>query len=371
MSGKSFIQKTLTIAGILIAAAGGYLIFSKTVIRQPLPEGLIQANGRIEGETHVVATKMAGKITRILAKEGDTVKTGQELARLDDSQIREKVRQAAFAAAAAKSRLKAMQTAYELMKKEVPIAIERARAGKAHSEAVLAKSAASESQSAKDAARFRRLAEEGSIGRQKSEQMDLALKAAGSDLESARSGLVQSEKLLEDARLGPSRLKAKEEEIRAAAAQADQAKAALSEAESVQADLTVRAPADGIITTKTVNTGEVAAPGAPLFSMVNLDDLHLKVYVPEKEIGKLKLKLNARIYIDALPDKPFDGTVTYIASRAEFTPKEVQTPDERVKLVYAVKISLAANPEHRLTPGLPADAVIRWKDGADWAKPVW
>jgi HlyD family secretion protein len=371
MSEKPFIIKLLTIGVVLFAAAGCYMIFSKMVIKPVLTEGLIQANGRIEGETYVVATKIAGKITKILAQEGDSVKSGQILAQLDDSQIREKVSQAAFALEAAAARLKAAETAYGLMKKEVPIAIERAKAGRAHSQAILSKSTAAKTQSLKDADRFRRLAEEGAVGRQKSEQMDLALESAKSDLESAQSGLIQAEKQLEEANLGQSRLKAKEDELKAVEAQVDQASAALSEVESILSDLTVRAPADGVITTKTVNPGEVVAPGSPLFSMVNLDQLFLKVYVPEKEIGKLKLNLSARIYIDAMPDTPFEGTITFIASKAEFTPKEVQTPDERVKLVYAVKISLSDNPEHRLTPGLPADAVIRWKEGIEWAKPVW
>jgi len=97
----------------------------------------------------------------------------------------------------------------------------------------------------------------------------------------------------------------------------------------------------------------------------------LKVYVPEIEIGKVRLGLPARIYTDAFPDKPFPATLRYIASQAEFTPKEVQTADERVKLVYAVKLYLDENPDHRLTPGLPADAVIRWQENAPWAKPRW
>ena len=203
--------------------------------------------------------------------------------------------------------------------------------------------------------------------------MDLAFESTKSDLESAKSGMVQAEKLLEEAHLGQMQLKVREDELKAVAAQADQSRAALSEIESILADLTVRAPVDGVITTKIINPGEVVVPGSPLFSFVNLDQLFIKVYVPEKEIGKLKLKLNlnARIYIDAMPDTPFAGVLTFIASKAEFTPKEVPTPDERVKLVYAIKISLSGNPEHRLTPGLPADAVIRWKDGVDWAKPVW
>jgi len=118
-----------------------------------------------------------------------------------------------------------------------------------------------------------------------------------------------------------------------------------------------------------VDAGEVVAVGAPLLELVDLDHLYLKVYVPEIQIGKVRLDLPARIYTDAFPEQPFEARVRYIASKAEFTPKEVQTPDERVKLIYAVKLYLNDNPDHRLTPGLPADAIIRWKDDVPWTKP--
>jgi len=118
-----------------------------------------------------------------------------------------------------------------------------------------------------------------------------------------------------------------------------------------------------------VDVGEVVTAGAPLLELVDLDRLYLQVYVPEVQIGRVRLELPARIYTDAFPDQPFQATVRYIASKAEFTPKEVQTPDERVKLIYAVRLYLTDNSDHRLTPGLPADAIIRWKDGVAWAKP--
>ena len=151
--------------------------------------------------------------------------------------------------------------------------------------------------------------------------------------------------------------------------QRDQAYAVLDEAESVLKDLTITAPTSGTVTTRMVDVGEVIKDGTPLLELVDLDHLYLKVYVPEVQIGKLRLDLPARIYTDAFPDQPFEATVRYIASKAEFTPKEVQTPDERVKLIYAVKLYLTANPDHRLTPGLPADAIVRWKEDVAWAKP--
>ena len=171
--------------------------------------------------------------------------------------------------------------------------------------------------------------------------------------------------------MGWDRVKTKESQVSALEAQLKQAQAALAETQSVLEDLTIYAPATGMITTRIVDTGEVIVAGSPLFDIVDLDRLYLKCYVPEKQIGKLRLGLPARIYTDAFPDTPFSATVRYISSTAEFTPKEVQTPDERVKLVYAVKLYLDANPEHRLTPGLPADAVIRWQEDTPWAKPRW
>jgi HlyD family secretion protein len=200
---------------------------------------------------------------------------------------------------------------------------------------------------------------------------ELAATAATSELEAARTGLIHAEKQLAQSRLGEARIQAQSDGVAALAAQFDQGRAVQAEAESVLHDLTLVAPISGIITTRVRDTGEVIAAGSPVFDLVNLDRLYLKVYVPESQIGKLRLDLPARIHIDALPDQSFPATARYIASRAEFTPKEVQTPDERVKLVYAVKLYLTDNPNHRLTPGLPADAVIRWQESIAWQNPKW
>jgi HlyD family secretion protein len=185
----------------------------------------------------------------------------------------------------------------------------------------------------------------------------------------AGSALAKATKELAQAELGWKRIRAKEEEIAALERQRDQAEAVLQETESILADLTILAPANGTITTRMIDIGEVVAAGTPLFEIVDLDRLYLKAYVPEVQIGKVRLGLSARIYTDAFPDQPFEATVRYIASKAEFTPKEVQTPDERVKLIYAAKLYLEANPDHRLTPGLPADAIIRWKEDVAWMRP--
>jgi HlyD family secretion protein len=212
---------------------------------------------------------------------------------------------------------------------------------------------------------------DGASSSQESERAQLAWEVAGSDLTVAREAAVQVRQQEAQAALGGDRIRVKESEVLALESQWRQAQATLAEAESLFADLTIRAPASGVVATRMREPGEVIAAGAPVFDLVDLDQLYLKVYVPESQIGQVRLGLPAQVHTDAFPEQPFEATVRYIAARAEFTPKEVQTPDERVKLVYAVELHLTSNPDHRLTPGLPADAMIRWKESTAWAKPRW
>jgi len=121
--------------------------------------------------------------------------------------------------------------------------------------------------------------------------------------------------------------------------------------------LTLTAPRGGIITERPLNVGELAAPGAILLNLGDLDHVTLTVFIPETQIGRVKPGQAARVAVDAYPDQTFQGTVTFIRPEAEFTPKNVQTQEERVNLVFAVKISLD-NPDHRLKPGMPADVTL-------------
>ncbi len=353
---------------LLLAATAAWWLHRE---QAPLPPGLIQANGRIEGDRIAVAGKVAGKVVALLVREGDSVEKGQVMTRLDDRRTRARVDQARAAVKALAARLKGARASLETLEKQVPLQIESARAGVAHAEASLAAAKARAEQAARDVRRFEDLLKKGTVEEHKVEEARLAWKVARADFATAMAGLTQARKKLAEAELGRERIEAKRDEVTALEADLEKARAALAEAESLLDDLTIRAPAAGIVTTRIADLGEVVAAGSPLYDIVDLDRLYLKVYVPEKEIGKLRLGLPARIYTDAFPDQPFPATLRYIASRAEFTPKEVQTPDERVKLVFAVKLYLDENPGHRLTPGLPADAVIRWQEKAPWAPPRW
>jgi HlyD family secretion protein len=350
-------------------AAGGYFALDRWVWNSRLPEGLIQANGRIEGDHVTVASKFPGRVQRLLVREGDSVNTGDLLVQLDDAQTRAKVDQARYAYEGIEAQVQAAHTQLAVLNLEVPLSIERADAQVMTAKATVAKAVAVEREARSDAQRFRELAAKDEASIQQRDQAELKWEVAKRDITAARSALVQAEKELAQAELGWKRIRAKEAEVAGLERQRDQAEAVLAEAESILADFSIQAPTSGTITTRMIDVGEVVAAGAPLLELVDLDHLYLKVFVPEVQIGKLRLDLPARVYTDAFPDRPFDASVRYIASKAEFTPKEVQTPDERVKLIYTVKLYLKENPDHRLTPGLPADAVIRCRDDVAWVKP--
>lgn len=368
---KKKMQRNLAILLVIVLAGSAVTAWWFWGRQKPLPEGLIQANGRIEGDHYTVASKVSGKIITLLAREGDEVIKGQVLLELDDDQIRAKVEQAQATVKAFNAQLKAARTDLSTLKESVPLEIATAGAGVVHAKAVLGATRVKLEQADRDARRYSELFKTGATSRQQKEHTNLALRVAREDHAVAQAALTQAKKQLAGAELGWERIKTRTSRVSALEAQLQQAQATLAEAQSVLDDLTISAPATGMITTRIVDTGEVIVAGSPLYDIVDLDRLYLKCYVPEKQIGKVRLGLPAQIYTDAFPDTPFPATVRYISSTAEFTPKEVQTPDERVKLIYAVKLYLDANPKHRLTPGLPADAVIRWQEDAPWAKPRW
>lgn len=363
--------RTYLFAAIAVLAAMliGYTVLSRLFWDSGLPEGLIQANGRIEGDHVTIASKFPGRIADLRAREGDTVARDQPLVILDDVQTRARVEQARRLVDMLEAQVEAAHTTLALLNLEVPLGIEAASAKVDSARAALEKAKTVEQEARQDIARMRVLLPEQAVSHQLHDQTEARWKSAVSDQASAKGDLSQAIKELSYAELGWKRIRAKEREVAGLERQRDQSYAALDEAESVLKDLTIEAPTSGTITTRMVNVGEVVTAGAPLLELVDLDRLYLQVYVPQVQIGKLRLGLPARVHTDAFPDQPFDATLRYIASKAEFTPKEVQTRDERVKLIYAVRLYLTDNPDHRLTPGLPADAVIRWKEDVAWQKP--
>jgi HlyD family secretion protein len=147
------------------------------------------------------------------------------------------------------------------------------------------------------------------------------------------------------------------EQIAAADAQVEVARSALAALEVQLAKLALKAPISGLVLERSVHVGEMAMPGAPLLTVADLDNVSLTIYVPEGQLGKVWLGQPVSVTVDAYPDRVFAGTVTFISGQAEFTPKNVQTKEERASMVFAVKVKLP-NPDRALKPGMPADAIL-------------
>jgi HlyD family secretion protein len=120
----------------------------------------------------------------------------------------------------------------------------------------------------------------------------------------------------------------------------------------------IRSPLDGVVLTKNVQSGEVVNPATPVVTVANINELWMNIYIPEAQTGLITLDQPVDINVDSFPGETFKGKVTYVSSKSEFTPKTILTPEERIKLVYRVKVSIK-NSNQRLKSGMPADAVIR------------
>ncbi len=354
---------------ILGAAVGVGVLYQRSVAAHSLPDGLLQLNGRIEGDDVTVSSKVPGRLQVLVVREGADVHAGDTIAKLDDGVARARLAQAIASRDVAIARLDAARADLVLLRKEVPISIASADAALRGSQASLEQALSQEAQAAREKQRVASLLLSGSLDSQSGERAVLAHDTAVQASTAAGAARDKAATALREARLGPDQVRAKEAEVAALDASARQAQALIDEAQTSLDDLTIKAPIAGTITTRFVDVGQVVSAGMPLVEMVDLDRLYLKAFVPDAEVGKILLGSVGRVYVDAFPDRPTAATVRYVASRAEFTPKEVQTRDERVKLVYTVKLYLDDNTDRRMVPGLGADAVVRWREDAPWTTP--
>jgi HlyD family secretion protein len=251
----------------------------------------------------------------------------------------------------------------------VSLQVEQAEAALREAEARLARARASHLQATRDAERAAMLVARELIAPQVAEHARLQADVQEQAVREAEEGRARAQKALELARLGPAQVAARRAERDALERQRRQAEAQLAEQRSLVTDFAVRSPIDGRVLTRTVEVGERVEIATPLFTLVDLDRLYVKIYVPEPSIGTVALGQEARVHVDAYPDRAFAARVSRVSQEAEFTPKNVETREERVKLVFAVEVALAENPGGVLKPGMPADAVIRWQPDAAWVTP--
>ena len=333
-------------------------------IRPPVPTGLLVASGRIEGRVTTLSPKTAAWVVALHADEGQAVRQGQALATLDDEAQRERVRAAQEQVNGLRQKLVAATNQLAMVERQVALQVEQATAALREAEARVRRARASREQAERDAQRAAILVAKELIATQQGEQARLAADVAEHSVKEAEEALVSSQKQLALAEVGREQIGVLRAEHDALARQRDQAEAQLREQRSHVADFAIKSPIDGRVLTRTVERGERVEVGTPLFTLVDLDRLYVKIYVPEPSIGKVALGQEARVSVDAYPGRTFAARVSRVAQEAEFTPKNVETREERVKLVFAVEVALTENPGGVLKPGMPADAAIRWQADA-------
>jgi HlyD family secretion protein len=356
------------IAALVVLAAVAVVVGPRlrSWLAAPPPAGLLFASGRIEGRMTTLTPKTAAWVKALHVDEGEAVKAGQVLATLDDQAQRERLRAAEEHVNALADRLRAADTQLAMTARQVPLQVEQATAARQEAETRLQRAQIQAEQARREGERAAMLVARELIAPQEAERTRVIALVAERAEREAQAGLATADKLLALAHLGEQRLDAMRAERDALAREQQQARAQLDEQRSHVADFTIRSPIDGRVLTRTVERGERVADGTPLFTLVDLDRLYVKIYVPEPSIGKVALGQEARVWVDAYPDRPFAARVSRVSQEAEFTPKNVETREERVKLVFAVEVALAENPEGVLKPGMPADAVIRWQPDAAW-----
>jgi HlyD family secretion protein len=211
-----------------------------------------------------------------------------------------------------------------------------------------------------DYERARGLWSEGIIPKSTLDQTVMANQTSQADRNAAEKELLQAKANLAVALASKDTLNLKTEQIKALRQTRRAVLAQVAEANANLAERRILAPISGTILSRPVEVGDVVSPGTTVFVLVDMHRLYLKVYISEPDIPKVKLGDQADVTVDAFPGRSFPGRVTKIYEQAEFTPKNVETADERVKLVFGVELTLLEN-EGLLKPGMPADGAIHWK----------
>jgi HlyD family secretion protein len=312
-------------------------------------EGAPATGARVSGQADAtevqIAPEVGGRIVELPIEEGDRVKQGTVVARLDTRDVALALQRAHAERAQADAQLRLLQAGSR------PEDISQAEAQAAAATADVAAAQADLSASETDLQRFERLLQSNS-GSQK--QRDDA--ATRRDVARDRLAAVRAREAA--ARATVARLKAgsRREEIDGARARVATVDAQIATLEKTKADATVTAPIDGIVTERLLDPGEMAAPRAPIAIVTDLDRAWAEVFVDEPMIPRIKLGQTATVFTDAGgPGLP--GKVSYIASKAEFTPRNVQTAEDRSKLVFRVRIAVD-NHQGILKPGMPVEAEI-------------
>lgn len=330
---------------ILLAAvvAAGFYFYPRFKAK-PAPTNEISLSGNIEAHESQLSFKVPGRIIELPIEEGQQVRQNDLLARLEDSDLKQRVRIDEASVAVRQSNL------------ALALAGTRDQEIKALQQSVIDAQADLELKKT-DSDRAQQLFNKDEISAQDRDRAVTAAKRSEAALNAAQQ------------RMNEAQEGARKEDIAIARANLNQAQANLGLSRITASYTTLRAPSEGIVTVRQAELGEVIAPGSPVASIADLDHIWLRSYVAETDLGRIHWGQDATITTDTYPGKQYHGHLSFIAPNAEFTPKSVQTYKERVTLVYRIKIDVD-NPNHELKPGMPADAHLQLAPASNPGQPA-
>ncbi len=371
------------LAAVAFLAGLGYGVY-RLFFNQPEPNGLF-VSGRIEGYETDVSAKTGGKIAQVAVRQGDVVKPGQFLVQIDDADLRAQLRGAEAKVRSAQESLKRYRQQLPILEAQLQEAnlttqqVQQESQGKvseAENSLAAARAQLVEAQSNLKLAqarqrRYRELFTQGAVAADTRDEYDTgaetaqaSVNAARQQVQSSQGTLVQAQATLRNQPIkAAAALQIQKQIVQAdtdiAVAQADVRNAQAEQAE-IQANLNylvVNSPLAGNVITRSVEPGEVVSAGAPLLTLVNLDHLYLRGFIPEGQIGQVKLGAQSQVYLDSFPNQPLLATVTRVDPKASFTPENTYFKKDRVTQVFGVELTVK-NPQGLAKPGMPADGRI-------------
>ena len=387
-------MKKLILAIVLIAVVGTAAVLAYRSLHTE-PTDRILVSGNIELNQVDIAFKTSGRLIERAVNEGDHVQKGMVIARLDREQLLRQHETAQAALATAQAVVSESQSAlkWQQATMQADLQLKNADLSAAQSQLLQLKNgarpqelqqanaavAAAQSQfdqAKKDWERAQTLYKDDDISTAQYDTFHTRFESTGAALKQAKeqAGLVQAgprSEMIESASAQVERARAglkigeansiettrREQDIVARRSDVERARAQLALVDTQLADTIAVSPIDGMVLVKAADVGEVLAPGTSVVTVGDLDHPWLRAYVRERDLGRVKVGSQVHVTTDSFPGKVYDGRVSFISSEAEFTPKQIQTSEERVKLVYRVKIEID-NPHHELKSNMPADAQI-------------
>ncbi len=378
---------------VVVVAVAARMLWTARLARANANRILV--SGNIELTQVDISFKVPGKLIERTVDEGAPVTKGMLIARIDRDQVEQQHSRDEAGVHAAQTQLQQSETSVQWQKATVAddIALKKAQVKEAQArlDALLAGSRPQEIQQARSAVvdaraqneqarldwdRAQELFRNDDISKAQYDQFRarndstnaalrqaeerLALVVEGprkEDIEAARAQVATTQAALRMSQANELEVKRREQEVMTQLAEVNRSRAQLQITQSQINDTTVYSPIDGVVLVKSAEVGEVLAAGTSVVTLGDLDHPWLRAYINETDLGRVKLGSRANLTTDSYPGKTYSGRVSFIASEAEFTPKQIQTPEERVKLVYRIKIEVD-NPQHELKTNMPVDAEI-------------